>query len=175
MAPRALPASPSMHARAEVPVVAPTTVSRPSWALGAAVVGGIIMLQAATDLVAGRDHARVVARLVFLAVELPILMMALSGVFAWSVRKRLSAAQGLAAGVAIATLIGCGFGLFHGVLVRHVPELRISLTTGGGLVRSALFGALNAQLYFGLWGLRVHLSIRGRERRCPRTRGKKPP
>ena len=42
---------------------------------------------------AGREHARVVARLVFLAVELPILMMALSGVFAWSVRRRLSACR----------------------------------------------------------------------------------
>jgi signal transduction histidine kinase len=153
MVSRASPAIQSMHARPEVHVAAPIAVSRPSWPLGAAVVGGIIMLQAATDLVAGRDHARVVARLVFLAVELPILMMALSGVFAWSVRRRLSAPQGLAAGVAIATLIGCAFGLFHGALARHVPELRISLTSGSGLVKSALFGALNAQLYFGLWGL----------------------
>src|SRR5277367_1316849 len=137
MVSRVSPAIPSMDARAEVPVAAPTTVSRPSWALGAAVVGGIIMLQAATDLVAGREHARVLARLVFLAVELPILMMALSGVFAWSVRRRLSAPQGLAAGVAIATLIGCAFGVFHGLIARHVPELRISLTSGTGLVKSA--------------------------------------
>src|SRR5580692_4677177 len=150
---RATTVSPSITVGTERAAVVQASLGRPSWVLGAAVVGGIIMLQAATDLVAGRDHARVVARLVFLAVELPILMMALSGVFAWSVRRRLSAPQGLAAGVAIATLIGCAFGLFHGALARHVPELRISLTSGSGLVKSALFGALNAQLYFGLWGL----------------------
>ncbi len=154
MVPRELPVTLPMPARTELAPTAPATAGRPSWALGAAVVGGIIMLQAATDLVAGREHARVVARLVFLAVELPILMMALSGAFAWSVRRRLSAPQGLAAGVAISTLIGCAFGVFHGVIAKHVPELRLSVQTGGGgLVKSALFGALNAQLYFGLWGL----------------------
>jgi signal transduction histidine kinase len=134
-------------------VMAPSTLGRASWALGTAVVVGIIVLQAATDLVAGRDHARVVARLAFLAFELPALMLALSSAFAWSVRKRFSAPRGLAAGVAISTVIGCAFGVFHGVVARYVPELRLSLQSGGSLVRSALFGALNAQLYFGLWGL----------------------
>jgi LytS/YehU family sensor histidine kinase len=148
---RATPASPAGTERA---TVVQASLGRPSWALGAAVVGGIIMLQVATDLVAGRDHARVIARLAFLAFELPILMMALSGAFAWSVRRRLSASQGLAAGVAISIVIGCAFGVFHGVVVRHVPALRLYMQqSSGGLVRSALFGALNAQLYTGLWGL----------------------
>jgi signal transduction histidine kinase len=149
-------ASPSLPPPPAYGETAPATspsVGRPSWALGSAVVSGIIMLQCATDLLAGREHARVVARLVFLGVELPILMLALTGVFAWSVRRRLSASLGLAAGVAVSIVIGCAFGVLHGVVARHVPELRLYLQNGGGLVKSALFGALNAQLYFGLWGL----------------------
>jgi hypothetical protein len=71
----------STLARDERSVVAPASLGRPSWALGAGVVSGIIVLQAATDLVAGRERARVIARLAFLAFELPILMLALSAAF----------------------------------------------------------------------------------------------
>jgi signal transduction histidine kinase len=133
--------------------VAPASLARPSWALGTAVVTGIIMLQASADLVAGREHARIVARLLFLAFELPLLMLALSAAFGWSVRRRLSAPQGLAAGVVISMVIGCAFGLLYGLMAKHVPDLRLNFPSGASLVRSTLFGALNAQLYFGLWGL----------------------
>jgi len=136
--------------------IAPASLVHPSWALGTVVVVGIIVLQAAADLVAGREHARIVARLLFLAFELPILMLALSAAFGWSVRRRLKAPKGLAAGVAISMVIGCAFGLLYGFVAKHAPELRLnsqSSQNGASLVRSMLFGALNAQLYFGLWGL----------------------
>jgi signal transduction histidine kinase len=149
----ASPSASSTLARDERSVVTPASLRRPSWVLGAGVVGGIIVLQAAADLAGGREHARVIARLAFLAFELPILMLALSAAFGWSVRSGLSAAKGLAAGVAISMAMGCAFGIFHGILARHVPELRSALQSGSSLVRSMLFGALNAQLYFGLWGL----------------------
>jgi signal transduction histidine kinase len=126
---------------------------RPRRALGVLFVVGLTVLQVATDIVAGRESARIVARIVFLAFELPILMIALSATFDWSVRRHLSAPQGLGAGVAIATGIGCAFGLLYGVVASYVPELRLHFPNGVSLLRSTIFGALNAQLYFGVWAL----------------------
>src|SRR5579859_1349105 len=103
---------------------------RPSWALGILAVGGVIALQAAIDMAAGRENARIVARFVFLSFELPVLMLALSKAFTWSVRKRLSAPQGLAAGVAISMAIGCAFGILYGLVARRMPALLPHFTSG---------------------------------------------
>jgi signal transduction histidine kinase len=138
----ALPSGPGVPAR-----------RRPPRVLGVLVVCGVIALQVATDLVAGRESARILARLAFMVLELPLLMFALSAAFAWSVRQRMRASQGLAVGVAIATAIGCSFGLLYGAVATRVPELRLHFPHGVTLPRSMLFGVLNAQLYLGLWAL----------------------
>lgn len=122
------------------------------------VVASLMLLQVAKDLVSGRETARILAQLLFMAFELPILMVALSATFEWSVRRRMKAAQGLAAGVAIATSIGCVFGVLYGTVMMRVPEIRFHFPTGvnpGSVVfpRSVLFGVVNAQLYFGIWTL----------------------
>ncbi|HXX69168.1 MAG TPA: histidine kinase [Polyangiaceae bacterium] len=127
-------------------------------ALGALVVASLMLLQVAKDLVSGRETARILAQLLFMAFELPVLMLALSATFEWSVRRRMRAAQGLAAGVAIATSIGCVFGVLYGVVMLHVPSLRFHFPSGvnpNGVIfpRSVLFGVVNAQLYFGIWTL----------------------
>lgn len=127
-------------------------------ALGALVVASLMLLQVAKDLVSGRETARILAQLLFMAFELPVLMLALSATFEWSVRRRMRAAQGLAAGVAIATSIGCVFGVLYGIVMMHVPALRFHFPNGAnpsGVVfpRSVLFGVVNAQLYFGIWTL----------------------
>jgi signal transduction histidine kinase len=127
--------------------------ARPQRALGVVFVFGLTVLQVATDFVAGHESARIVARIAFLALELPILMVALSATFDWSVRRRLTAPQGLGAGVAIATGIGCAFGLLYGVVASYVPELRLHFPNGVSLLRTTIFGALYAQLYFGVWAL----------------------
>ncbi len=126
---------------------------RPRRVLGALVVAGVMVLQVAKDFIAGRETARIVAQLIFMSFELSILMLALSASFAWSVRRRMSATQGLGAGVIIVTGIGCVFGLLYGVVAMHVPELRLHHPNGASLLRSVLFGAINAQLYFGIWTL----------------------
>jgi signal transduction histidine kinase len=118
-----------------------------------AVVAGVVLLQVATDLVSGRESARIFARVAFLVLELPLLMLALSAAFDRSVRLRMSAAHGLLASVAIATGIGSVFGLLFGLVALRVPELRLHYPNGVSLARTTLFGILNAQLYFGLWAL----------------------
>jgi LytS/YehU family sensor histidine kinase len=90
---------------------------------------------------------------VFLSFELPILMLALSAAFGWSVRRHMSAARALGAGVAITIGVGGVFGVLYAMISMRVPELRFTFPKGVSLGRSALFGVLNAQLYFGLWAL----------------------
>jgi LytS/YehU family sensor histidine kinase len=127
--------------------------------IGVAVVAGIMLLQVAADVVAARETARVLAHVAFMACELPLLMLALSAAFGWSLRRRMSAGKGLLAGVGIATAFGCVFGLLYGVAALHVPELRLHMSPTGSnaviVLRSSLFGVLNAQMYFGLWAVAV--------------------
>ncbi|MGH7272612.1 MAG: sensor histidine kinase, partial [Polyangiaceae bacterium] len=125
----------------------------PRAVLGATVVLGVMLLQLATDVVAGHASTRILARFVFMAFELPILMFALSAAFSASIRRRMSAARGLAAGVAIATAIGIAFGLLYAAVALRIPALRLHLPNGVSLTRFALYGVLNGQLYFGLWAL----------------------
>lgn len=126
---------------------------RPRLAIGVVVVLGVMALQLASDAVSGKESARLLARLVYMGTELPLLMFALTVAFRRSLRGTLSAAQGLAVGVAIATAFGCVFGLAFGAITMHVPELRLHYPNGVSLVRTTLFGVLNAQMYFGLWSL----------------------
>jgi signal transduction histidine kinase len=156
---RVLPRPPQLEgfdepatSRASAPAVLPVVRPR-GRLLGVAVVVGVVLLQVATDVVAGRESARILARVAFMVLELPLLMFALSAAFDRSIRLRLTAPQGLGAGVAIATGIGALFGLLYGVVAMHVPELRLHFPNGVSFVRTGLFGVLNAQLYFGLWAL----------------------
>jgi len=131
----------------------PLAKLRPRRALGITVVCGVMLLQLATEVVAGRESARILARIVFMVLELPMLMVALSAAFAWSIHRRMTAARGLATGIAIATGIGGVFGLLYGLAALHIPALRLHFPGGVSFPRSALFGVLNAQLYFGVWAL----------------------
>jgi LytS/YehU family sensor histidine kinase len=65
----------------------------------------------------------------------------------------MGAARSLATGVAIATALGAVFGALYLELANVVPSLRLNWPSGFNLPRAALFGVLNAQLYFGLWAL----------------------
>jgi hypothetical protein len=128
-------------------------------AIGVAVVTGIMLLQLAADVVAARETARILARVAFMSCELPLLMLALSAAFGWSLRHRMTAGKGLLAGVGIASAFGCVFGLLYGFVALHIPELRLHMLPAGSaaviVLRSSLFGVLNAQMYFGLWAIAV--------------------
>jgi LytS/YehU family sensor histidine kinase len=132
---------------------------RPRSSIGVAVVVGVMLLQFAADVVAARETARILARMAFMSCELPLLMLALSTAFGWSLRRKMTAGKGLLAGVGIATAFGCVFGILYGLVALKVPDLRLHMAPAGTstivVVRSSLFGVLNAQMYFGLWALAV--------------------
>lgn len=131
----------------------PADQPRSRRALGISVVCGVLLLQLATEVVTGRESARILARVAFMALELPMLMLALSSVFVWSIHRRITAVRGLITGIAIATAIGAVFGLLYGFAAQHLPALRFHNPGGASFARSTLFGILNAQLYFGVWAL----------------------
>jgi signal transduction histidine kinase len=133
--------------------IRPLATLRSRRTLGVTVVAGVILLQLATELVAGHESARILARLAFLTFELPVLMVALSSSFGWSVRRRMTAGEALGTGMAIATAIGFLFGIFYGFAAMRLPALRLHVPNAVSFVRSSLFGILNAQLYFGVWAL----------------------
>jgi signal transduction histidine kinase len=126
---------------------------RPRVAFGTMLVIGVMLLQFALDVVSGHENARIIARLVFMALEMPMLILALLAIFSWSVKRHVGASRGLAASVALATIVGAIFGLLYGLVAQRIPELRLHSPNGASLVRSTLFGVLNAQMYFGLWAL----------------------
>ena len=160
---RALPLPRLADGPAGAPVSAQATSSvpglRPRSAIGVAVVVGVMVLQFAADVVAARETARILARTAFMSCELPLLMLALSTAFGWSLRRKMTAGKGLMAGVGIATAFGCVFGILYGLVALKVPDLRLHMAPAGSsaivVVRSSLFGVLNAQMYFGLWALAV--------------------
>ena len=146
---------------------APVATLRPRLALGVVVVLGVMALQLASDAVAGKEGTRLLARLIYMGCELPLLMVALTAAFRRSIRGATSAARGLAIGAGIATAFGIIFGLTYGAIALRIPELRLTSPNGvlGAAVgkalgvsasivlRTSLFGVLNAQMYFGLWSL----------------------
>ncbi len=118
--------------------------------LGVLVVVSVMLLQGAADYVAGRG----VGRFVFLLVELPVLMLALSTQYNWSTKRHMTAAQSLLSGMATATVLGCLFGLLYARVSEVVPDMQFHFPNGAvNIPRSALYGILSAQLYFGLWAL----------------------
>ena len=74
--------------------------------LGIAVVAIIVLLQVATQYVANRDLPRTLSQLVYLAVEMPPLMLLLSAVFGYGYRRRAGPARLVASGILVAAAIG---------------------------------------------------------------------
>ena len=112
-----------------MPVIA-TPSLRPRVALGTVLVLGVMLLQVALDVVSGHENARIIARILFMALEMPVLILALGAIFSWSVKRRVGAARGLASSVAMATLVGAVFGLLYGGAALRIPELRLHSPNG---------------------------------------------
>jgi len=113
---------------------------------GSAVVGAAVMLQAATQFFLP-DKARALVHTVYLVIEVPILMVALSAMHAWAHRRKISSTGAIIAGTCVAGTIGvvCGtiFSLVGARFGLHAPTLQ----------KAVLFGFSYSQLYFGLWTL----------------------
>lgn len=130
----------------------PTSRAARRW-IGVAVVLLVVLLQAATELLAGHERPRVLLRLAMAAVQMPLLMLTLSASFEWAQRRRLGSIATLLTGAAIAGALGAAFGLIFWKMGDLYPAFRIR----PGLVvapwRSAAWGFLFGQFHFGIWAL----------------------
>jgi MFS family permease len=102
----------------------PTSRASRRW-LGVAVVLLVVLLQAATELLAGHALPRVLLRLGFAALQMPMLMLTLSASFEWAQRRRLGSVSTLIIGASIAGLLGVLFGLVMWKIGDVYPAFRL--------------------------------------------------
>jgi signal transduction histidine kinase len=130
----------------------PTSRAARRW-IGVAVVLLVVLLQAATELLAGHERPRVLLRLGMAAIQMPVLMLTLSAAYEWATRRRLGSIATLLSGAAIAGLLGVGFGLFFYKMNELYPAFRIRQADLVSPWRSASWGFLFGQFHFGIWAL----------------------
>ena len=130
----------------------PTSRAARRW-IGAAVVLLVVVLQAATELLAGHERPRVLLRLGVAALQMPLLMLTLSASFEWATRRRLGSISSLIMGAAIAGLLGVAFGLFFWKMGEAYPAFRMRPGASVAPWRSAAWGFLFGQFHFGIWAL----------------------
>jgi signal transduction histidine kinase len=123
--------------------------------LGIGVVVIIVLLQVATQYVANRDLPRTLSQLLYLAVEMPPLMMLLSAVFSYGYRRRAGPARLVAAGILVAALVGAVVGALWWLAIQRFPSLRLTsnMLPPSTFQRSVLSGVTYALSHFGLWAL----------------------
>ncbi|MDB4941884.1 MAG: two-component sensor histidine kinase [Labilithrix sp.] len=136
-------------------VVTPKPTSRAArrW-IGVAVVLLVVLLQAATELIAGHERPRILVRLGLAALQMPLLMLTLSASFEWATRRRLGSIATLLMGAAIAGVLGALFGVFFWKMTELSPAFR--MRPGGPPLdpwKSVAFGVLTGQFHFGIWAL----------------------
>jgi len=123
--------------------------------LGIGVVVIVVLLQVFTQYLANHDPPRTLSQLLYLAVEMPPLMLVLSAVFARGYRNHAGPARLVAYGILVAGVIGALCGALYWVGIQHFPSLRLHAPTvpPPNLERAVLYGVAAAQSRFGLWAL----------------------
>lgn len=130
----------------------PTSRAARRW-IGVAVVLLIVLLQTATELLAGHERARVLLRLGMAAVQMPLLMLMLSASFEWAQRRRHGSVATLLTGAALAGALGAIFGLVFWKIGDVYPAFRMRPGPVVPPWRSAAWGFLFGQFHFGIWAL----------------------
>jgi signal transduction histidine kinase len=131
---------------------APTSRAARRW-VGVAVVVLVVLLQTAAELLAGHAKQRVMLRLGFTAVEMVVLMLALSASVEWATRRRLGSVLQLVAGMVLAGALGAMFGVVLWKIGVLFPEFRSRPGPVPPPWRSAVFGFMFGQFHFGIWAL----------------------
>ena len=121
--------------------------------MGISFIVVLVLLQVAVQFLTSHDRARALTQLVYLSVELPVLMGALSLGYRWATRRRLGSFTMLGLGVLTAGLIGAVFGALIAGLAQRFPMLRFHAGARIEVTRAIAFSMTFGQLHFGLWAL----------------------
>jgi signal transduction histidine kinase len=125
------------------------------YAIGSCVLAGVVLLQVASQYLSNPDSQRSFSVLVYLAFEIPPLMLVLSAVFARARRGERSTLYMVGVGLALAGAMGGGFGALFWWVSAQLPELGLRLFSFKpmSLERAALFGFTQGLGHLGLWTL----------------------
>jgi len=130
-----------------------TRAARDHRLVGVAVVLFVVLLQAGSQYLSGREAARIIGHLGFLAFELPTQMIALSILYAALKRRHVGARSAVGITVLVAGTIGTGFGLILYALSQHYPTVLLRPWTNFTVYRGALYGFSQGQFHMGMWAL----------------------
>jgi hypothetical protein len=132
----------------------PRRLSRRSLA-GVCVLAGIALLQIAGQYLFNPDPRRAWSVLLFLALEMPPLMLLLSAIFARLRRRERPMGWMVPAGLLCAGALGAALGAAFWTLSVSLPGLGLRLFSYSqmSLMRCTLFGFTQGLGHFGLWTL----------------------
>lgn len=125
------------------------------YAAGSYVLVAVVLLQVCSQYLSNTDSHRLYSVLLFLLLELPPLMLALTWLFGRARQRERSMLFMVPLGLACAGAFGCAFGAAFFWLSEQLPELGLRLFTYKemSLQRAVLFGFTNALGHLGLWTL----------------------
>lgn len=121
----------------------------------------VVLLQIASWYVANRDLSRALSVALFLAIEMPPVMWALSTLFSWARRHEHSALSTIVRGLLLSGALGVLFGASFWALADAFPQAGLKLSTSQplSLLRACIFGFTSALGHFGLWALAFALPV----------------
>ena len=116
---------------------------------------GVVLLQVTSQYLSNPDLRRSLSVLLFLALEMPPLMLVLSAIFARVRTREHSMGLMVPVGLVCAGVMGGAFGAGFYVLAEQLPQLGLRLFSFKemSLLRGSLFGFTQALGHFGLWTL----------------------
>jgi signal transduction histidine kinase len=144
-------------------VAAKPVPTRPlrQYVAGTCVLIGVVLLQVASQYLSNPDSTRALSVLLFLALEMPPLMIVLSAIFAHARRRERSMPFMVLVGILCAGAMGGAFGGLFWWISEQLPQLGLRLFSYKemSLQRGVLFGFTNALGHFGLWTLAFALPV----------------
>jgi sensor histidine kinase YesM len=122
---------------------------------GTLVIVFVVLLQVLVQYIANRDAGRLGSVLLLFAVELPLLLLALTALFRWTRRTGISWLLFVAMGIVLAAAIGSASGCIFFLISERFPALGLRPFSSPPIYMSrvVLYGLAQAQSQFGLWTL----------------------
>jgi hypothetical protein len=143
------------------PTAPPRSFAVRRYLAGIGILAGVVLLQVTSQYLSNPDPGRTGSVLLFLALEMPVLMLVLSSGFARVRRHERGALATATLGVLVSGAIGATFGALFWSLSAQFPELglRLSSFRPMSLERCTLYGFTHALGHFGLWTLAFALPV----------------
>jgi signal transduction histidine kinase len=125
------------------------------------VAAGVVLLQVTSQYLSNPDLGRTGSVLLFVGLELPALMLALSALFGRVRRRGHSTLFMVALGLILSGAIGGAFGASFWWIAEQLPELGLRLFSFKqmSLQRGILYGFTQGLGHFGLWTLAFALPV----------------